>query len=426
MAPLLFRAFCIRVLIAVALCPLLYAGAAAQQHTGEELLLQTNIKEEIEQTTPELLSHFTPMRQELKTAFARVYDSLSAEIFSRDEIYASALSQWGTTYDSTRAKSVQAWLRSPAGKAILSMQKSALTPAARKGIQEYIKKAESDSAVRKRLAPIEKIIDNSAHSKSEVIIVLSRQLIQIANTLQDNGDILTTAEIGGIVERMRPDLLRFYRNVTRGFHAYALRSATDKQIKDYAAFLATDAGQWYDHNRRFALAQGYHMAGTRFVLSLKSAFDQIVEEPTDSTTAAYINDLLKKRSNNNRVIGVIEATVNSQEWVGYLNAETNSDKTLTILALNNNQEPQEQVEITIPFTGKGTYALGESQGVYFRLDKNRAPMEVYHTTGKQGSIVTITGFDEQEKAIEGTITASFVGESGTIRFESKPFIVRMK
>ncbi len=414
----------LRTLLLLFFCSLCCATAA--DGTTEEALILTGVKEEIAQTTPELFRHFLPLRQDLQPAFARAYDSLAAAMFQPDELYSSALSLWTTRYDSSRTQRVLAWLRSGVGKAITDREKAAYTKASDNDIPAYAKKADSDKKLKKRLAAFEKTVDNTAHSKAEVVVVMSRQLIQIANALHSDDQILTNDQIGDMTERMRPDLLHYYRGLSRGFYGYALRSTPEKQVAEYTQFLASEDGQWFQNERRFAIAQAYHMAGAQFVISLKSAFDAIVEQPEDSTTAAYLNNILKKRTENSRVLGVVEATANGKDWVGYLNAETNSDSTVTLLALNTDREPQEQIEITFPFTGVATYPIAKEQGVYFRLGKDRTPIEVYYSVAKPSGSIVVTGYDELQHAIEGTINASFVGESGTIAFKTKPFIVRIR
>jgi hypothetical protein len=102
--------------------------------------------------------------------------------------------------------------------------------------------------------------------------------------------------------------------------------------------------------------------------------------------------------------GMVTATLKSQSWEGYPEIHLDSDDSLTVLGIGN----EEVITFKIKFTGKGTYLLPEKSATYYTTIGKDVMTSNYKSSQNSSSTVTITAYDEAKKRIEGSFEISLV------------------
>lgn len=406
-----------------------------------DILAASGMKEEARKVALEVREHFAPVLKEMAAQPAEVFRTQADKTFAGDSLYTLIEQYWFDKADDvSRLQTVRDWLVSPLAVRMRQLEREASGPEAGKKMAEYIEQMQKDTALQRRSAMLSVLGNTAIQSTVHFLTDLTEQVFLLFNTPSQNEQKMTEQEIRGIVDNMRKAMLEYYGKSMVEFYAYAYRSVPDEELQQYVHFYTnTDEGKWFAAFSDKAYFESCQATSQKFIIQLADTYASMIEkaatakseaQPADSTEEGTELEKMKKdlqqKSNGGQIIGMVEATVNSVKWYGYLNAEDNHNGTITILALNNDLDPMEQAEITFSFKGTGTYRIEKQFAGIFRFKADRTVLSEFRSRGAAADKVIITSYDKLTNIIEGKISFTAYGKDGDVTFTSMPFAVRIR
>lgn len=405
-----------------------------------DILAASGMKEEANKVSVEVREHFAPVLKEMAAQPAEVFRTQADKTFAGDSLYPLIEQYWFDKADDvSRLQAVRDWLVSPLAVRMRQLEREAARPEAGKQIAEYIERLPKDTAQQRRNEMLSVLGNGAIQSTVHFLTDLTEQVFLLFNTPSQNEQKMTEQEIRGIVDNMRKGMLEYYGTSMLGFYAYAYRSVPDEELQQYVNFYTnTDEGKWFAAFSDEAYFEVCQATSQKFISQLADTYASMIEkaamakseaQPADSTEGTELEKMkkdLQQKSNGGQIIGMVEATVNSVKWYGYLNAEDNHNGTITILALNNDLDPMEQAEITFSFKGTGTYRIEKQFAGIFRFKADRTVLSEFRSRGAAADKVIITSYDKLTNIIEGKISFTAYGKDGDVTFTSMPFAVRIR
>lgn len=428
--------FCIVFLVSMAV---LVAGVQAQQQATpySKVLSLSLLGNTLGTTSSDMQDHFTPILEGLAPRPKAIFSQLLDKSFNRDSLAAFAELYLRHHADTRKTEEALAWLNTPVVQRVHKEHRKALQPSAYKKIAAFVRKATTDPKTKKRRELLHSFMEEQAKATTEVTIALTRQALSVLNTLPSEQQPLTAEEITTMAESMRADVLAYNQGTLEGLYLYVFRSVSDGDMQQYLDGCQSELGQWLNQLQWETYTQTCSNAALLFVWRLQQAYKEALQskpelKPEPDTASSHnsskaVSDALHKQAEGTggRVLGVITATVNNSPWYGYFNAEKNKDKTLSLLALNTDATPNEQVEVSFAFHGTGTYPLAAGSAAFYKV-VNGSATESYFSQGAKTDRVVITSYNKQENIIEGSLVFTAKNDQGKISFAAKKFTVRIQ
>lgn len=423
---------------------LLSVSASAQTDREaliDDILTASRTREQANRVAVEVREHFAPVLKEMAAQPAGVFRTLADTVFAGDAMYTRIKQHWlAQANDTAQLRIVRNWLRSPTAVQMQQLEQEAMRPETGMQIAEYSSRLQKDTALQRRSELLMVLGDAAMRSTVLFLTDLTEQVFLLFNTPGQSQQGMTAQEIRDIVENMRKGMLEYYGSSMLGFYAYAYRSVSDEDLRNYVHFYtSTDEGKWFSTFSTEAYTEACKDASQQFVNQLQATYAGMMQktasDQADAQTPESEEELsglekvhkeLKEKSNGGKVIGMVEATVNSVKWYGYINAEDNHNGTITILALNKELDPMEQAEITFSFNGKGNYRIEKEFAGIYRFTADRTVVSKFLSRGAAADKITITSFDKLTNMIEGKLSFTAYGKDGDVTFTTQPFIVRLK
>lgn len=433
-------------LFAAALAFVVLPACARTQSDREtlirEILAASGTREKADQVAVEVRQHFAPIVQGMSEQPAAAFHALAERTFAGDSIYALVEQYWlDQVTDIARLRAVHSRLSSPDFARMQQLEQEAFRPEAASQIAEYIGLVQKDSTLRRRGELLMTANHDAVQSTVRFLGSLTEQVFLLLNDQTPADQQMTAQDIHAIVDNMKAGMTDYYRTSMLGFYAYAYRSVPEEELQRYVDFYTdTDEGKWYVVVANAAYDDACNRTAQQFIRQLRSTYTGMRQQTADTPPQAppvplqqdegemeRLQNDLRQKSNGGKIIGMMEATVNSVKWYGYLNAEDNHNGTITILALNNELDPMEQIEVTFSFKGTGTYRIEKQFAGIFRVTAaERKVVSDFYSRGAAADHVTITSYDKLTNMIEGKLEFTAYGKDGDITFKSQPFSVRIR
>lgn len=171
-------------------------------------------------------------------AFAR---EIMNQAYSSGKFFSVLRKSFNEGYKPQHVHSATQWYRSALGKKILKLEAEANDPVNRIALEEFVKKISNTPPSERRIRLVERI-ENSAHlTKSGKTLFLG--YVKLMQPFNKN---VERKEASKFLRMLEKSITEPMREVVLRSLLFSYRNLKDKEVEEYARFLNSESGQWFN------------------------------------------------------------------------------------------------------------------------------------------------------------------------------------
>jgi hypothetical protein len=163
------------------------------------------------------------------------------QAYSADKFYNVLRQSFKEDYKPQHVRSAAQWYRSALGKKILKLETEANGLANRTAMEAFVKKISNTPPSEKRIRLVEKIENSSHVTKAGKTLFLG--YVKLMQPFNENFDRKETSKF---LRRIEKSITEPMREVVLRSLLFSYRNLKDKEIEEYARFVNSNSGRWFN------------------------------------------------------------------------------------------------------------------------------------------------------------------------------------
>ena len=221
--------------------------ASGPRTSVDELLELSGLKAQLPMLLSSLAGEFRPRKGRMSPRDEAAIERVLAQVFRPQTVYASIRADVEKHVDGPKMASAAAWLRSPLGRKITAIEIGSASPANGPKVMELAQSLKTHPAPPARADLVQRLewVSGTSELTLDIIATMTRNTQKAISAVAPPERRLRSGQIERQSAEARASSAAGVRQQTFVSLLYTYRAIDDRELEQYIAFEASDAGRWY-------------------------------------------------------------------------------------------------------------------------------------------------------------------------------------
>ena len=221
----------------------------------DELLELSGARAQLVGLVARVAADLRPAPGQMSASDMTTIERVLAQSLRADAVYGAVRDAFIPQVDRSSLETTASWLRTPAGRKIITLEIASSQPGAEQKIAEYTAIVKSNPPPTRRLELLQRLdwVTGANETSADLVAAIARGLSRAVSAAGPPEKRLRPGKIDERAEQVRARANETLREVRTMSMLYTYQSLNDDELLEYVRFSGTDAGRWYNTAMRKAL-----------------------------------------------------------------------------------------------------------------------------------------------------------------------------